>query len=238
MTKPNRAFVLSAIFFLLLLLPACSSLQKVELTRVVTSGRDGWQHPERVIHTLQISPGDSVAEIGAGSGYWVPWLSRAVGPSGRVYAVEVEDEKVAALEQLVSDEGLRNVEVIRGEFSDPLLPDGEIDLAMTCLTYHHIEARELYFRKLKQDLRPGGRVAHLDDTGELPVPLIWLSSKGHWTRPDDMTREMESAGYAQTESFDFLLQGFQVFAPTDSGVAASGPVSQTAAAAAAGSLDR
>ena len=59
MSKSNRVFVFSAIVFLLPILPACSSLQKVELTRVVTSGRDGWQHPERVLHTLQIPPGDS-----------------------------------------------------------------------------------------------------------------------------------------------------------------------------------
>ena len=180
----------------------------------MTSGRDGWQHPERVIEALRIEPGDAVAEIGAGSGYWLPWLSEAVGPDGRVYAVEVDDDKVSALNQLVRDEGFLNVEVIRGEFADPLLPDAQINLAMTCLTYHHIEEREAYFEKLRQALSPGGRVAHLDDTGEVPIPLIWLASKGHWTKPDDMKREMEAAGYTQTQSFDFLLQGFQIFTPS------------------------
>ena len=111
--------------------------------------------------------------------------------------------------------GYRNVEVVRGDFGDPELPDGVIDLAITCLTYHHIEGRQEYFQRLKRDLAPGGRVAHLDDTGKLPVPLIWLSSKGHWTDPDDMKREMEEAGYTRTESFDFLLQGFQIFAPSE-----------------------
>jgi len=215
MKATHRALASFAIFFLLFILPACSSLQKVSLGRVVTSGRDGWQHPERVIQALRIEPGDAVAEIGAGSGYWLPWLSEAVGPDGRVYAVEVDDDKVSALNQLVREEGFLNVEVIRGEFADPMLPDGEIDLAMTCLTYHHIEDREVYFEKLRRDLGPGGRVAHLDDTGEVPIPLIWLASKGHWTKPADMKREMESAGYVQAESFDFLLQGFQIFTPDD-----------------------
>lgn len=215
MKATHRALASFAILFFLPILPACSSLQKVSLGRVVTSGRDGWQHPERVIEALRIEPGDAVAEIGAGSGYWLPWLSEAVGPDGRVYAVEVDDDKVSALNQLVREEGFLNVEVVRGEFADPMLPDGEIDLAMTCLTYHHIEDREVYFEKLRRDLGPGGRVAHLDDTGEVPIPLIWLASKGHWTKPADMKREMESAGYVQAESFDFLLQGFQIFTPDD-----------------------
>ena len=229
MTTANRVLAFSAIFMFLPGLLACSSLQKVSLGRVVTSGRDGWQHPERVIRALEISAGDAVAEIGAGGGYWVPWLSEAVGSDGRVYAIEVDDEKVADLEQLVSEQGLRNVVVVRGDFADPLLPDGQIDLAITCLTYHHIEDREAYFAKLLVDLSPGGRVAHLDDTGELPIPLIWLNSKGHWTKPDDMKREMEAAGYARTASFDFLLQGFQIFAPSDGAVAGSAPNAQTVA---------
>ena len=100
-----------------------------------------------------------------------------------MYAVEVDDDKVDALKELVSREGLDNVEVVRGDFADPMLPNGEIDLAMTCLTYHHIDEREVYFSQLLQDLSPTGRVAHLDDTGELPIPLIWLASKGRYNRP-------------------------------------------------------
>lgn len=223
MKRAHRIKALFAVFFLLPSLPACSSLQKVALGRVVTSGRDGWQHPERVIEALGIQPGDAVAEIGAGSGYWLPWLSEAVGPDGRVFAVEVDDDKVTALTELVRDQGWQNVEVIRGEFADPHLPDSEIDLAMTCLTYHHIEDREAYFEKLRSDLSPSGRVAHLDDTGDLPIPLIWLASKGHWTKPDDMKREMENAGYAQAQSFDFLLQGFQIFTPLDALAVSASP---------------
>ena len=229
MTTAHRVLSVS---FILLFLPgplACSSLQKVSLGRVVTSGRDGWQHPERVIEALGITPGDVVADIGAGNGYWLSRLSEAVGTRGRVYAMEVDDEKVAQLKELVADENLSNVVVVRGEFADPLLPDGEVDLALTCLTYHHIDDRERYFANLLQDLSPGGRVAHLDDTGELPIPLIWLSSKGHWTKPDDMKREMEAAGYVRLESFDFLLQGFQIFAPNEAALAVSAGNPQTAA---------
>ena len=119
---------------LALLFAAC----KIDLIRVATAGRDGWQHPERVIEALAIRPGDFVAEIGAGEGYWIPWLSHAVGPTGRVDAVDVEDEPVAALRERVEREQLTNVEVVLAEYDDPLLPDGEIDVAIPSLTYHHI----------------------------------------------------------------------------------------------------
>jgi len=206
----------------------CSGLAKVDVGTLITSGRDGWQHPERVIESLEIQPGDRVAEIGAGGGYWLRWLSDAVGPDGRVYAVEVDAELVAELEELVADEELGNVEVVFGAYDDPRLPDGEIDLAMTCLTYHHIEDRIDYFEKLRADLRPGGRVAHLDDRPDSPAPISWFQGEGHWTDPSLIDSEMGAAGYTSTSEFDFLpAQSFQIFSPhgtsEPSGLAHSSP---------------
>jgi arsenite methyltransferase len=202
---------------ILLLLSAslgCTPLAKMDLGSLVTSGRDGWQHPEQVIADLGLKQGDHVAEIGAGNGYWLSWLAAAVGPNGRVYAVEVEEEKVAKLRQKVNDEALDNVVVVFGDFADPKLPDGELDVAMTCLTYHHIEERESYFRNLQIDLAPGGRVAHLDDRPDAPAPFSWFQGKGHWSDPADIEYEMEQAGYRLEDSYDFLpVQSFQIFAP-------------------------
>jgi ubiquinone/menaquinone biosynthesis C-methylase UbiE len=209
-----RAFAISISLVLGLGSTACGGLSKVDTLRVLTSGRDGWQHPERVIEALEIRPGDAVAEIGAGSGYWIPWLSDAVGPSGRVYAVEVEDERVEELRAQVQELGLLNVHVVRGEYEDPLLPDAEIDLAITCLTYHHIDDRTVYFRRLRNDLSPRGRIAHLDDRDDMSWALRLLATEGHWSNVEEMNREMSGAGYARAASFDFLLtQSFQVFIP-------------------------
>jgi len=192
----------------------CSTASRLDFGRVVTSGRDGWQHPEKVTEALELAPGDRVAEIGAGSGYWLPWLSEAVGPDGRVYAVEVDDELVAALEERIVEEGLSNVVAVRGSFEDPKLPDAEIDLALTCLTYHHIEGRPAYFRSLRTDLSPRGRVAHLDDRHDVPPPFRWFQSSGHWSEPEQVNSEMSEAGYARVAEYDFLpLQSFQIFAP-------------------------
>lgn len=195
-----------------LLSVGCSGLAQVDVGRVLTSGRDGWQYPERVIQQLEIAPGDRVAEIGAGDGYWLTWLSQAVGSEGRVYAVEVDSELVAQLEAVVADEDLHNVEVILGATDDPRLPDDSIDLAITVLTYHHIENRSDYFRRLKRDLRPGGRVAHLDDRPDAPAPISWFQSDGHWSDPESIVEEMAAAGYQKISGFDFLpAQSFQVF---------------------------
>ena len=196
---------------------SCAFVSKVDLWRAVADGRDGWQHPEAVIEALAIQPGDRVAEIGAGDGYWIGWLSKAVGPTGRVYAVEVDDAKIAILSQRVAQEGLSNVEVVRGEYADPGLPDAGIDLAITCLTYHHIEDRVVYFHNLKRDLSSRGRVAHLDDRDDLPGLLGYLPTEGHWSNVEQMNAEMSSAGYVRAEKFDFLpVQSFQIFTPASS----------------------
>jgi len=94
---------------LLLAIPliACSGLTKLDYSKLAS--RAGWQHPDRVIESLEIRPGSRVADIGAGDGYFVPYLSHAVGPEGRVYAVDVDPEKVEALEKRIREEGYPNV---------------------------------------------------------------------------------------------------------------------------------
>jgi predicted methyltransferase len=199
----------------------CSGpLSQVDVGRSLISGRDGWQHPDRVIEALQIAPGEEVAEIGAGQGYWLPHLSRAVGAEGRVYAVEIDAELVRALEDLVARSGWGNVEVILAGVDDPGLPDGRIDLAMTSLTYHHIESRPAYFAGLLGDLAPGGRVAHLDDRPDAGPPFSWFQGAGHWSDPDRIVEEMAEAGYALEARYTFLpVQSFQVFVPREAATA-------------------
>lgn len=218
--------VLAVSLPLLVSLLACQGCaSKIAWSDLLTSGRDGWQRPADVIAALEIAPGDRVAEIGAGDGYWLPWLSEAVGPEGVVYAVEVEEDKIDDLRARVAEEGWTNVEVVYGEYTDPRLPDGSVDLAMTCLTYHHIEDRVRYFSRLQADLAPGGRVVHLDDRSDLDAPLRWLPTSGHTSDPDEMDAEMQSAGYRRTRTFDLLLvQTFREYAPRGDGLAnAAGP---------------
>jgi ubiquinone/menaquinone biosynthesis C-methylase UbiE len=173
--------------------------------------RDGWQQPERVIEALGIEPGDRVADLGAGSGYFTLRLANAVGPDGRVYAVDVDEEMNEYLRTRVEQAGVAKVDVILGRFEDPLLPDGGIDLVLTVDTYHHIDGRPAYFRRLQRDLAPGGRVAVIDYDGRKGW---FVSLMGHTTSRDALLREMAEAGYAVAAEHDFIdRQSFVIFEP-------------------------
>ena len=171
--------------------------------------RDGWQQPERVIAELGIGPGDRVADLGAGSGYFTLRLAQAVGPEGRVYAVDVDEEMNEYLRSRVEQAGAANVEVIQGRFEDPLLPDAGVDLVLTVDTYHHIDDRTTYFRNLQRDLAPGGRVAVIDYDGRKGWFVRWM---GHFTSRELLLREMAEAGYEVVAEHDFIdRQSFVVF---------------------------
>ncbi len=175
--------------------------------------RTSWQQPDRVVESLKIAPGAQVADLGAGSGYFLPYLAEAVGPEGKVFAVDVDPEVVQELRDTVAAAGYTNVEVVLGEFDDPLLPDGAIDLVFLCNTYHHIEDRARYFSRLQIDLKPGGRVAILDPNADLGGFVSLFLNDGHTSAAADVVAEMQTAGYRSVQSFDFLLtQIFELFA--------------------------
>lgn len=172
-------------------------------------GRDSWQQPAKVIEALDIEPGALVADLGAGSGYFTFLLAQAVGPGGRVYAVDVDPDMVALLRERVEEGGHTNIEVILAEPSDPHVPKGGLDLVFTCNVYHHLENRSAYFARLAGSLKPGGRVVVIDFSGE--GWFAWLT--GHATPADVIEREMKQAGYIRAQTFDFLpKQVFVTFA--------------------------
>ena len=178
--------------------------------------RDLWQQPQSVIDKLDIVPGASVADIGAGDGYFLPYLSKAVGPEGRVYAVDVDEEKIASLKQLVDDERFTNVEVVLAPFDDPALPDGEIDLVLIVNTYHHIEDRPDYFRRLRSDLSYTGRIAVLEPNEDAGGVVSLFITEGHTSSAPRVREEMREAGYEAIASYDFVApQIFEVFIPRE-----------------------
>lgn len=183
------------------------------LKRITYEGfnRDGWQRPAEVIDSLGMRPGDHVADLGSGSGYFTLSLARAVGQSGKVYAVDVDAGINEYLAKRLREEGLENVEIILAEYHDPLLPESGVDLIFICNTYHHIEDRIVYFADVRRYLRPGGRIAIIDfDRKGL---LGWfLKILGHWPANEMIRKEMEAAGYHFQREFDFLpFQNFLIF---------------------------
>lgn len=199
----------SAVVLTSLLAFSGCALAKVDWQRF--PGRDAISQPTRVFETLDVGPGLRVADLGAGTGYFTERLAAAVAPDGRVWAVEVDEElvdelreKAAALPPLV--------DVVHGDFDDPKLPDGQVDLVLLSSVYHHIEDRVPYFANLRADLAPGGRVAILEPAAGW-ASLLLLLPPGHAVAVPEIRNEMEAAGYRHVASHAFLpAHSFEVFA--------------------------
>jgi ubiquinone/menaquinone biosynthesis C-methylase UbiE len=186
----------------------CQGFGKLDFSHL---GRETWQRPDDVVAALALESGDRVADIGAGKGFFVTHLAQAVGPNGRVYAVEVDSELTEKLDAKFPD---ANIEVILGEFDDPKLPDGTIDVVLIVNTFHHIEDRPAYFARLRDDLAPGGRVAVIEPNEELGGVLSLFVETGHASNAEGVTEDMRAAGYHSHTSHDFLpIQIFEVFEP-------------------------
>jgi ubiquinone/menaquinone biosynthesis C-methylase UbiE len=172
--------------------------------------RDAYQKPEEVLRALGLRAGETVADIGSGSGYFTVRLARAVGERGRVYAVDINPDMVRYLNRRLRDEGIRNVATILADPDDPLLPDASIDRALIVDTWHHIDAKEVYLARLRRALRPGGQVVHIDfRKGNLPVG----PPDGMKISREDVIRQMEAAGFRLSAEHRFLpYQYFLVFA--------------------------
>jgi SAM-dependent methyltransferase len=170
--------------------------------------RDAWQMPHQVISALQLSPDALVADIGAGTGYFAVRLAN-LRPRATVYAVDVEPDMVRYLGERAGREGLKNLKPVAGRAEDPGLPE-KVDLALFVDTYHHIENREAYFRRLAASLKPGARLAVIDfrlDSPEGPPKSARIA-------PERVKSELDKAGYALQAEHTFLpYQYFLVFAP-------------------------
>jgi len=166
-----------------------------------SSRRDAWQQPEAVLDALAIPEGAVVADIGAGSGYFTERLATRVGSAGLVYATDVQDEMIEALERRVAERGLANVRVVRAAYDDPTLPEACCDLVFFSSVYKEIDGRVDYMKKVAPLLRPGARVAILefrpDAAGFGPPGRDRLAAQ-------EVAEELGAAGYALAATHDFL----------------------------------
>lgn len=157
-----------------------------------TAERDAWQQPEKVIEFLGLRGGETVADIGAGTGYFSLRLARAVGPSGRVLAVDIDPEMLEFVAERARRKGLSQVETVQAGEDDPRLPEGAVDLILTVNTWHHIDDRVDYMRGLASSLAPDGRVVIVDfRKGDLPVG----PPDHHKISAEDLIEEARRAGF-------------------------------------------
>jgi len=126
--------------------------------------RDVWQRPEQIMDALRIADGSVVADLGAGSGWFTIRLANRVGPNGKVYAEDIQREMVQALNVRVQREGLKNVQTVHGEASDPKLPREALDAVLIVDAYHEMRDPVLLLRHVAASLKPTGVVGIVEHT--------------------------------------------------------------------------
>jgi len=145
---------------------------------------------------LELKPGMTMADVGAGFGAWTVRFGRLVGPSGRVYATDIGAAQISALRDYAAKEGLTNVTVIEGAVNATNLPPGCCDAILVRDAYHHLTQPQEIVRSLAAALKPGGRLAVIDfpprPNTEVPegVPANRL---GHGVPPEVVQREVSAA---------------------------------------------
>lgn len=154
--------------------------------------RDEWQKPEELVAQMALTPGTVVADLGAGTGYFLGRLSEAVGPEGRVDALDVEPAMVAHMQERAAREGLENVIARVIEMDDPGLDDASVDAILIVDTWHHIAERPSYAAKLLRALKPGGVVWVVDFTLDAPQgPPVEMR-----LAPEQTIRELTEGGFS------------------------------------------
>ncbi len=171
--------------------------------------RAAWQKPDEVVQRLHLVPGQRAADIGAGTGYFTGRLARAVGRRGRVYAVDIDPAAVRFLRDRFQQEQLPQVSVIEGGPHDPKLPR-PVDLIFICDTWHHIDDRVAYARRLRRYLARHGRLVVVDfkidaDPNLGPPREMRLSAQ-------QVADELRRGGFTVTEEPDFLPQQYMLTA--------------------------
>ncbi len=173
-------------------------------------GRDEWQKPDSVVQALELHSPQVVADIGAGSGYFTLRLARVVAPRGMVYALDIDQGMINHLRQRLAKEKIQNVRTLLVPPHDPLLIDGSLDLAFICNTYHHLEYRDVYLRKLRKALKPEGRVVIVDFYKREGIPVGPPMSMR--LSEETVEEELRGAGLEVTERLKFLPYQYIVIA--------------------------
>lgn len=128
--------------------------------------RDEEEWPDEVVKAMELEGGETIADVGCGSGYYTRRLARAVGKEGKVYAVDVQPEMIRIMKDLAKEEGLGNIIPVLGETADPKLPDESVDWILLVDVYHEFQEPEPMLEALRKSLKPDGRVALLEYRAE------------------------------------------------------------------------
>jgi precorrin-6B methylase 2 len=160
-----------------------------EIAYVMGHQAASWlERPERekeersslLLKSLKLQPGEVVADIGAGSGYFTFPLAERVGPTGKVYAVDIQPEMLALIRQRMTARKITNVEPVKGTETDPKLPDSSIDLILLVDVYHEFSHPYEMTQAMVRALKPGGRIVFVEfrlEDDNVPIKLVHKMSQ-------------------------------------------------------------
>ena len=120
--------------------------------------RDEKQKPRELLRAMEVKPGMTVADVGTGIGYMLPFISRWVGPSGNVIAEDIFDDFLASAKQRVNSQKLENVTFVKGTETDPKLPEGAVDIVLALDVYHHFDFPDKMLAAIHKALKPDGKL--------------------------------------------------------------------------------
>jgi len=161
--------------------------------------QNGHQPPQQVMDSIGVQPGMMVAEVGAGRGRYVVHMAKRVGPEGKIFANDIDEEKLAYLRSRCKRDSIPNVTTILGEIEDPLLPARTMDLVYMINTYHHLDRPVELMEKIAPSLKPGGILAIIEHD-----PLKVPGMKSHATAKEVVIDQSERAGFTLERTMTFL----------------------------------
>ena len=167
------------------------------------SRRDAWQNVDGIFAAMNVKPGAVVADVGAGDGYFTTRLSKAVGESGKVYAVDVNPAQLVRLRNRVEEAGEGNVEIVQGELADPRLPAGVLDAALIVNAYHEMSEYASMLAKIKAALKPNGRLVIVEPISESRRHRPRAEqTKNHEIAMDLVVADLREAGFVTVAAQD------------------------------------
>ena len=196
-----------------LLLPLLVAVANLTLTSVLSAqvertSRDEWQKVDEIFAAMGVSPGDSVADVGAGGGFLSVRLSHAVGEQGRVYAEDITGRAIRELTEQMGNLSINNVEPVLGDTDDPKLPPGKLDAVVIVNAYHEMTQHESMLAGIWKSLQPGGRLVIVDNPPGDSTASRRSQVRAHDIHIGLVEQDLVAAGFEILESRpDFINTG-------------------------------
>lgn len=175
------------------------------------SEREAEEAPEKALDAIGIQPGMIIADVGCGTGYFTRRMAKRTGPTGKVYGVDIQQRMIESLKRNMQKEGIANVEAVLSKADDPMLPAAAIDLILMVDVYHEFATPQTMLRKMRESLKPTGRMVLLEYRKEDPkVPIRFE----HKMTVEEAKAEIEAEGFRLDKVISTLpRQHILVFVP-------------------------